>query len=452
MNTNSKWAEIESAATPEVVAALKNLHNYYDGQGILRWAAGLYDPEIGGFYYSNSARDNDGYLPDLESTQQILGVIGGIGAWQDRNSALPEDIKARICAFVKSTQCESDGYFYHEQWPKGREKLQTDRYGRDMGWATGLLSSFTVNGEKQYPLYCAPNGVKCACHSGTDERCKFPDAVSHVVSDSANPTPAVNHPDYSSREAFSAWLEEYNADIKIASGRAHNLAALKEEIAQHGYADVVLDHLDRVQAELFDEQISLGIEPTGLWQTNINYQLVWGLLKYMVYYNHHIFGRPINMKYVPYIVRSCIKVTALEANGNYRMNDMFNQWNSINWLIDNVRRFHGDAAVSVIYDIVRENAAELIEHTLKKITPFKMEDGSFAYESHGISMKRIYGVPISMGVREGDVNAVACCHAMYKAVFFCLGFKPVPLCDHSDGVAFVEMLKNAKVPEKNTVK
>lgn len=453
MNTVNKWAEIEKSASPDVLAALKRLYDFYDGHGIVRWAAGLYDPEIGGFYYSNSARDTEGYLPDLESTWQLLGVVGGVGAWgtgNGRNSVLPEQIKRKICDFVRSTQCERDGYFYHPQWPQGRENLQTDRYGRDMGWATGMLSSLTVDGEKQYPKYCTPNGVKCKAHAGTDERCSFPDAAARVVANSKTNPSVASHPDYSSREAFSAWLETYNADIKKASGRAHNLAALKEEIVQHGYADVVLDHLDRVQAELFEEQSAAGIEPTGLWQTNINYQLVWGLLKYITYYNHSTCGRAIDMKYVPYIVKSCIKVTALAPDGAYRMNDLFNQWNSINWLIQNVRKYHGDEATSVIYDIVRENAASLIDNSLKKITPFKMDDGSFAYQSNGLSMRTIYGVPIAEGVREGDVNAVACCHAMYQAVFRCLGYDPMPLCDERDGELFVKMIMNAEPPKKKS--
>lgn len=451
MNTVNKWGKIEESASPEVLAALKRLYEFYDGQGIVRWAAGLYDPDTGGFYYSNSARDTEGYLPDLESTQQLLGVIGGVGAWRNRDAALPEGIKRKICDFVRSTQSENDGYFYHEQWPKGRENLQTDRYGRDMGWATGLLGSLTVDGEKQYPKYCTPNGVKCARHAGTDERCSFPNAAARVVANAKINPSVASHPDYSSREAFSAWLESYNSDIKVASGRAHNLAALKEEIVQHGYADIVLDHLDRVQAELFEEHMAAGVEPTGLWQTNINYHLVWGLLKYITYYNHPTCGRAIDMKYVPYIVKSCIKVTALAPDGAYRMNDLFNQWNSINWLIQNVRKYHGNDAVNVIYDIVREHAAALIDNSLEKIRPFKMEDGSFAYQSNGMSMRTIYGVPIALGVREGDVNAVACCHAMYQAVFACLGYGYVPLCDETDGEEFVRIISNATPPVKHPV-
>ena len=63
MNDN-KWAELEKLAAPSVVEALKKLHAFYDGRKIAVWAANLYDPATGGFYYSNSARDNEGYAPE----------------------------------------------------------------------------------------------------------------------------------------------------------------------------------------------------------------------------------------------------------------------------------------------------------------------------------------------------------------------------------------------------
>ena len=442
MNTN-RWEEIERSASAEVLAALKKFDAYYDGAKIVDWCAGLYDPDLGGFYYSNSARDTEGYLPDLESTWQLLGHVSAMGVPYE----LPEDIKRKIVAFVKSTQSAEDGYFYHPQWPQGRDKLNNDRYGRDLGWATSLISRWTLDGEPQYPCYCAPNGVKCKKHRGTDETC-FPKVT---VAEKKEEKPAERRPDmpdYSSREAFSAWLEEYEKDIKRASGRAHNLAALMSQIVNNGYGDIVLDLFDRVQAELYEEHIEHGIEPTGLWQTDINYQLVWGLWKHMQYYNHKDIGRPLDLKYVPYMIKSCVKVLLLKPDGMYRMNDLFNQWVSIGAVITNVRKHYGEDAVNIIYDIVRENATALIDNTLEKINPFKVEDGSIAYQSNGLSMKSIYGTPICVGVHEGDVNAVSLCISMHRAVFSCLGFKPIPLAGEEDGRRFVDTIVNAKPIKK----
>ena len=438
---STKWTEIEKTAPSDVVAALKRLDAFYDGAAIVDWIAGLYDPEIGGFYYSNSARDTEGYLPDLESTWQHLDNIASSGGWRDINAALPESVREKLLSFAKGMQSPTDGYFYHPQWRQGRENLQNDRYGRDLGWATAIIRNVRLGTEAQYPNYCTPNGVKCKLHSGTDECC-FCDTSATDKEETAS-SRGEHQPDYSSPEAFSAWLLEYERDIKKDSGRAHNLAALMSEIVAHGYGETVLDFYDRIQKELYLEHTELGIEPTGLWQTDTNYRLVWGLWKHMQYYNHTRIGRALDLRYVPYIIKSCVRVLLLPPDGKYRMNDLFNQWVSIGSVITNVRRFYGEDKLSVIYDIVREHAAELVDITIKKITPYRMDDGSFAYQSDGNSMRTIYGVPIAMGVREGDANAVALCTAMYRAIYNCLGYKPVNLIDERDGERFVEKITNA---------
>ena len=51
--------------------ALRYLYEMYN-EGMYLWIAGLWEPEIGGFYFSNSARDHEGFLPDLESE----GLVG----------------------------------------------------------------------------------------------------------------------------------------------------------------------------------------------------------------------------------------------------------------------------------------------------------------------------------------------------------------------------------------
>ena len=438
---NNKWEFLESNAPARVVGALKKLNAFFDGRKLAEWAGNLYDPEIGGFYYSNSARDTEGYAPDLESTWQTLTLLSSFGGISSLN-AIPDDIKEKIVKFTKSTQSPVDGYFYHPQWPQGKENLQSDRYGRDMGWACALIKNLKPYGEDQYPNYCTPTGTKCKAHADNDDNCfkKSAPAASSVETAPVQRRP--QDPDYSSREAFCAWLEEYEKDIKIASGNAHMLAALRDEIVAKGYGNDILDFYDRIQAELYEEQISAGIEPTGVWQTNMDYHVVWGVWKHLYYYNYGPISRPINLKYVPYMVRSCVKVLMMKIDRWHAMNDLFNQWVSIGAIIDNVRRHHGEEAVMVVYDIVRESAAELVDATIEKISPFKLDDGTVVYCSNGLGMKSIYGVPIAEGVREGDANGVGLWCSMYNAVFKCLGYPVVKIMDESDGERFIEIIKN----------
>ena len=110
---------IGEAAVDEV----RKIYGMFDHR-MLVWMAKLWDSDTGGFYYSNSARDNDGFLPDLESTNQAIGFITKqcrLGRGEENGdmpiTKLPENIAKKICDFAYNLQDE-DGYFYHPQWGK----------------------------------------------------------------------------------------------------------------------------------------------------------------------------------------------------------------------------------------------------------------------------------------------------------------------------------------------
>ena len=439
-----KWERIASDAGSDVADALVRLRTFYQTDKIIDWAASLYDPERGGFYFSRSARDTRGYLPDIESTAQLLRVMKGSGALPSIDDDMPDGIKRRVIAFTRSLQAE-DGYFYHPQWPQGRSRLNVDRYGRDLVSGSDLFSLFTLseNGEqvRQYPDRCIPGGMKCAAHTGTDGCC--PTFETTDEAETVTTTSDV-HPDYTSPEAFSDWLENFNEKVKLNSGQAHKIAELRYEINAHGYMDVVLDHLDRVQAEVYAEQTASGETPSGLWQRAANYRAVWGLLKYMALYNDPVWGRRIDIKYVPHIIDICIRVIGMPPDGAYMMNDLMNQWRGISRIIENVRKYYGKDALHSIYAQVRENAVSLVENTIKKLSPFKLEDGTIAYQSNGRTLRRIYGVLISEGEREADVNALACSLGLYSSVFASLGVERIPLFEHRDGERLVYLLRMAE--------
>ncbi len=476
------WLALDAVADDDVVSAFKSIYNYMDGGKIADFFANLWDGEVGGFYYTAGARDNVGFLPDLESTYQVIKSLQTNGAISDVNAAFPTEIKEKIVNFAKSTQSATDGYFYHSQWAQDKSLLQTDRYGRDMGHATSIISSFMLDTdgdgqeEIQYPNYCAPNGIKCALHTGTDEKCSFPiatayytqnfdnavsttltssvsAAVSKVSSSTVTAVASVSsHPDYSSSEAFSAWLEAYNANIKEASGYAHNLSAIRSEITQHGYEQIVLDYLDRVQKEVYEDQLANNEEPTGLWQYNVNYKAIWGFLKYSGYYNSADKGRAIGKEYIPYIAKTFVKVISLPADGEYHSNDLYNQWEGVRRLISNASKYYGDELVEEIRNILRDNAAELIENSLEKIKSLNRGNGTFSYSSNGTSPATIYGTPISPGIVEGNVNSTDIITQMYCSIYYALGYNPVPLMTSSDGERFINTICTIGNVVKNEIK
>ena len=70
--------------------------------GAIEFIASLWDPEVGGFYYSHSGRDYKGFAPSIDSTCQIvqmlsLGFIKGLkGHLREK---LPKDIMDKLLAF-----------------------------------------------------------------------------------------------------------------------------------------------------------------------------------------------------------------------------------------------------------------------------------------------------------------------------------------------------------------
>ena len=425
----ASWQELEKIAPAEVVLALKKLNAFYDGRKMAEWMANLYDPEVGGFYYSNSARDTEGYLPDLESTVQLLSWTEANGAFRKpAREMIPEDIAAKLVKFAKDMQSEVDGCFYHPQWKN--QTVGIARAGRDIGWGNKLIAMFGAQ-----PDYDVPGGAKgiFGAPKGVSEKADGAPSRKIVA-------------DFSSSEAYTRWVEEFNSTIKENSGNAHNMNAMYSEIRGRGFVKETLDFLDRRQDEVYSEQLAAGEEPTGLWQKPIDYHAVWGLLKFMPFYNDAKDGREI--RYAKEIVATCVKVIKLPPEGKYYMNDMMNQWRGIDSMLANVRKYHPEQ-LDELYAITRAHAKELVDNSLAKIQPFKRADSSFAYCQNGHSLSNIYGTPISLGAVEGDVNASGLCSSMYRGVFTCLGYPVVPLCNESDGEIFIEIIKNKAAVKKS---
>ena len=116
-----KWQSFEKKYGKELCDALKEWHSLYTDE-VVEWLAGLYDARIGGWYYSESARDNDmveyraktyDLLPDVESTNQALNFLQSAGMVDDFGAsyatALPDWMKKDIGSWVYNLQDE-DGF------------------------------------------------------------------------------------------------------------------------------------------------------------------------------------------------------------------------------------------------------------------------------------------------------------------------------------------------------
>ena len=77
------YLEIEKERGKATAEAVEHLYSLYT-DGIYKWLAGIWDKDIGGFYFSRSAKDNEYVeykgerlllLPDIESTSQAFGAL-----------------------------------------------------------------------------------------------------------------------------------------------------------------------------------------------------------------------------------------------------------------------------------------------------------------------------------------------------------------------------------------
>ena len=155
------FAKAEAIIGKAATDALRDLYAYYDAD-LYMWLASLWDKDIGGFYFSDSAKETAGYFPDLESTVQVLDSMSWCGPLShykdpvrpDRKAygfALSADVRAKLACFIIGLQSPEDGYFYHPQWG---HNVKAARRGRDLNWATEMLYEM---GEK--PMYDTPSGV-----------------------------------------------------------------------------------------------------------------------------------------------------------------------------------------------------------------------------------------------------------------------------------------------------
>ena len=463
---STEWAEIEANAPAEVVTALKSLNRFFDGGAIADWLANLWEPYLcvcgkcadegkeiacfgGAFYYANSARDYEGFLPDVESTSQALSLLNSLGvfsgygnSWVNAIETVP-GMKEKLVEFCQQLQDEASGYFYHPQWGSG---VGAARRGRDLGWATGILKNLGAE-----PLYSTAldrlQGKGTAATLTKRLGVNTADAISAVL------PVASFESSLGSEESYMAWLVEVtNGDnMFVNSSGAHTISSVSSQIIAAGYLEITLDYLDMRVEQLYNEMKAAydrdpenNPKPTGLWQRTADYNAVWGVLKLAGLYSSG--NRPF--KYPVDAMRTCIDVVLMNADegGNYHMNDVWNQWASCKRIIDDAKK-HNPEIVDTLYAMAAEHSIAMIDATKAKLAKFIQADGTYGYNM-GSSAPTTQGTLVSLGLPEGDVNATALAHSTYTDAFYVLGYKAVKLCDYRDGERVLETMRTLTSVEK----
>ncbi len=441
-NRNEGLDKLVTILGEETVKELKNLYGLYT-EDLYIWMANLYDPAIGGFYFSNSGRNTEGFLPDLESTIQVLRALEDGGMFEnyghDYGNALPEEMKAKIVEFIKSLQSPDDGAFYHPQW--GTTIIDARR-SRDMEWATSMLKVF---GEKPYwnipngtlGEYGAP-GTPIPTASVTMPLIKnTANAVSKVVL-TADSTIVL--PNY--LKSLDAWAK-YIDGLKVTADpytAGNTLASMHGMITVAGkeYEDYLIDYLNKTQnAEL------------GIWSDKgiLDFETANGLMKIGMIYVY--FGRTIPN--AENALKSSMDIIMMPDD--YHICCVYNPWTVIDFLLDSIKNAEGEDRAEELRATVRARAAELIKETRNKIAKYAVGDGGFHYHIDGPTHYSQKAYVACSPVPESDMNASTIMSAnVTDCIAAALGIPYVQLWYNEDCEYFLDIVNNLQPVIKDEMK
>ena len=409
------------------------------------WLANLYDPgeydedgspKGGGFYYSNSARDTAGFLPDIESTRMVFTFLTNTGMLVgDTAEAFPERIGREIVAFTKSLQSPENGYFYHPQW--GTD-VTMGRLSRDLYNSEAMLSRF-----HESPLYDTPQGTK-----GTLG------APSVLASADKEQSGDIWPEHLKSIDAFRAYLDGFRAEIGtksypightlseqafqlinrdkvgLESGEFDGLDA--DGVAKGGFAAAYRDFFNGLQLE------------NGLWEEGTaTYDAVNGLMKISNGYSR----LGLTLPRAEEAMRSALSVALLEwedAKGS-RPTESVKVFNPLVCINNVLRVFKDDAdTTDRLRALIAENAERLIRVTKSKVSKFKKPDGSYGYRIDRNQVKSQNCVAAVAGIDEGDVNGGNIAYNSTRRELWAVLGIDVRIFFEEDMAVFLDIVKNRR--------
>jgi len=477
-----QWAKLEEKIGGEtgraIVEAFQEMYKIYD-HSVVTWFANLYDPGVGGFYYSNSARDNGSYAPDSESTCQALGFVSHLGkvrSWRtgksgDYSYTLSEQRKNEIVIYIKSLQDEN-GFFYNYQWDKASTDAKTSRRARDLSWCLSILSTLGAK-----PTYTTPTGVKGdgKVVEGTYDPTILMQGPSHVGTSTVTAvSKAILAASYAthleSHEALEKYLLNYEASStsfyaigNTITSQMSQVIARDNDLRNAFYADPANEGKQYVSmCTMIIDFFNRNQDPeTGLWGHNAkapaNYLGVNGLLKISGVYN----SARAEIPYAEKAAKAAIDaITSDEVMG--AVVDLYNTWFGVSNVLSNLSNYGstqivdgvemtGKERAAKIREGLREIAAPAIIKSGVKISDFKKPDGSYSYTKIASSATS-QGMPVAVpGTNEGDVNAtVIATNGLVGNIYSALGLSMVGIYGEADLRIFLDIFENLDPVIKHT--
>lgn len=408
----SNWNKLEEKIGKRASDAVKKLYDYY-GTDWTKWMFKLYDPKSGCFYYSNSARDNDEFFVDAESTCQALDMLQELGLFKsvhdDWEKALPEDMREKCLAYIQAMQDPTDGYFYHPQWGKD-VKNHHCRLGRDYGQCLTLIR---IMGGK--PLYKTATELM-------EEK-----AATATESEKAD----IGMPEHlKSKEAFRAYMDRI-IPPNTFHGVGHILSSQAPLIKAAGLAEYCMEYLNTFQSP-----------ETGCWGDGVEheYDQLSGIIKLSGLY--YVLGGRLN--YMDKVIDFAIS-TVLSKRDPDNICFVFNSIGGLSAAVGIVKMNNDPTAtdcsnIDVVMKKVYDKLPEMIDATIEKLEKFRYPDGSFSY-LQGRSAENMQGVIVSKGLAEGDVNGTTVAiYYVLNSLFPLIDADRLPLLTEENYKEFLEVV------------
>ena len=458
----SRWAalheyyikEAGEERAEEIISALQEMFALFDG-GLVDWLARLYDKKIGGFYYSNSARDNEQFLPDVESTAQALGLMVSTGMLEDFDNdptkALPKEMQESIKRWVKGLQ-DPNGYFYHPQWGKEATDKNLIRRGRDVTMAmialkrVGALPTYdSPNGEKGDGIL--PDGTPVAeakCNNKEEVKPAAKIEISSCWTTDEAPDESGVAPYLRNKESFINYLN----GIDIHDNPYFHGSALESQSSQIAERDRQLRAAgaDYSLCDILEEWLTAHQNPkTGLWTPydEVDYMGVNGLLKISSTYSR--IGKEVPNAVTA--LNSAMKAITFDEEPT-TVCFTLNPWYAIVVVTANILRFakgnkEAEDRVAEFKNALFDRFPTLIRKTTENMAKFRKQDGSFSYLQNRTAACS-QGMPVAlMDENEGDVNATLCIRSTLGHVMDIFGhYSAIPMYTRADFMRILYLIEN----------
>ena len=402
MANELKWKALEERIGEKhgkkISDAIKELYALF-GTDIVDWVASLYDPEHGAWYYSRSAQETEGYLPNAESTLSGVTMMSNYGATEGKTpeECIPAWLKKRVADFIYNLQ-DPDGYFYHPQWGKEISHLKASR---DLGTCKWLLRM--MDGPE--PKYPTPGASKKA--GATYDINNAPERFRTLE----------NYKDYLYNQ-LNFDTRGYNSGSEMSSQMGEVKAY--GDILGVDLITLTLDYIESKQRE-----------DTGLWHHEMSYYASNGMQKITKMFNWYNRKIPYAMAGLESVMEIIMRDDPAGASV-----DVYNPWHAIGSLILNLKKYHGltEEEFSAILDKVYTWAPDAIRKSAEKMKIFKKPDGGMSYlvkTSCPTDQGAKAAVPGSV---EGDVNGCLCAMGIIPSIYSGLDLEDVkvPLYSRED--------------------